>query len=172
VRYSDIKKATRASPYRIDMEWRNLERTISDSDPPVDMDPEYQRGYVWTTNQAAKYVEHVLSEGIGGRDVYLNCPGWPDNKPGIKCEVVDGKQRITAVRRFMKGDLRIFGGKLITDFRGPMRGTVARFFWHINDLETPQEVMRWYLEMNGGTAHTDQELNRVKESLANIKSKK
>ncbi|MCP4427239.1 MAG: hypothetical protein GY803_22350 [Chloroflexi bacterium] len=41
-----------------------------DDDMGVDISPDYQRGHVWTREQQTKYVEHILRNGISGRDIY------------------------------------------------------------------------------------------------------
>ncbi len=38
--------------------------------------------------------------------------------------------------------------------------------FQVNDLLTREEVLQWYIDLNtGGTDHTDEEINRVKEML-------
>lgn len=38
---------------------------------------------------------------------------------------------------------------------------------NINNLQTRKEVLQWYIEFNsGGTVHTKEEIDRVKELLA------
>ena len=37
---------------------------------------------------------------------------------------------------------------------------------NVNDLPTRKNVLQWYIEHNaGGTIHTEEEINRVKELL-------
>lgn len=46
------------------------------------------------------------------------------------------------------------------------------FDFIINDLQTEEEVLNWYLEMNsGGTVHTKEELDKVKHLLEEVQSK-
>mgnify|MGYP001601054583 CR=1 FL=1 len=78
---------------------------------------------------------------------------------------MDGKQRLEAVRKFLRDELLVFGAKR-SDFTDNMRLTGPRFSIWINDLKTNKDVLAWYLEMNtGGTPHTEEELNKVKKML-------
>ena len=86
--------------------------------------------------------------------------------------LVDGKQRIEAVCRFMRNEIRIFrdldpkkDGYLHSDFTDHMRH-YAVFLWCVNDLQTKAEVLQWYLDLNaGGVVHSDEEISRVRALL-------
>jgi hypothetical protein len=80
--------------------------------------------------------------------------------------LVDGKQRLLAVRRFLADEIRAFG-KLYSEY-GPLSGTRTNGMikFNVNDLETRAEVLDWYLSLNaGGTAHQPEEIERVKNLL-------
>ena len=77
-------------------------------------------------------------------------------------QLVDGLQRLTAVRRFMAGELAVFGGHRLADIEDPryLRRVNLRFY--VNALRTRADVLRWYLELNAGqVAHAPEELARV-----------
>ena len=165
MKYSDIPQFTRQSAYRIDVAWAYLEDQLEQFSHGhrgyvFDMDPDFQRAHVWDEGKQRRYVEYGLRGGISSRDIYWNCPGWMRDFRG-PMQLVDGKQRLEAVRKFMRGELAIFGGHRITDFVGhpPME---ARFVFHVNNLNARAEVLRWYLGLNeGGVVHTTEELARV-----------
>ena len=77
---------------------------------------------------------------------------------------MDGLQRITALLKFWNNELKVFG-HYQSEFEDTLKSEV-RLSIHINDLQTKQEVLQWYIEMNeGGTPHSQQEIDRVKELL-------
>jgi hypothetical protein len=79
---------------------------------------------------------------------------------------VDGKQRLDAVLGFMNNEVPIFGGNYFRDYTDKMDMLVARFRWNVNDLQTRDEVLQWYLDLNsGGTVHSPNELDRVRELI-------
>lgn len=66
---------------------------------PIDLNPEYQRGIVWTLEQQQKIVDTVLRQ-------YPIPALFFRDKPGF-CECVDGKQRLTSLKKFKKNELSI-----------------------------------------------------------------
>lgn len=173
-RFEDIRKFTRSANYCVTIEWIYLERQIESESTQhgakLDLEPDFQRAHVWDMNKRARYVEYILRNGQSARDIYFNCAGWMQDFRGpYVC--VDGKQRIEAVRSFMRNDFPVFfpefgGETYFGDFTDRLRGAHCYFNWHVNDLATRAEVLQWYLDMNsGGVLHTPAELNRVRKLL-------
>lgn len=168
--FQTIPRFTQNPSYRCNVEWKYLEDTLArwqsrTDEFPLDLNPDFQREHVWTTEQQIAYVEYALKGGRSGRDIYFNCVGWQGkyNGPFV---IVDGKQRLHAVRKFLANELPIFDGHYIKDIEGNLPSNTAEFIFNVNDLPTRKEVLQWYLEMNiGGTPHTETELNKVKEML-------
>lgn len=174
-----IPRFTRTASYAVDIGWGYLEEHLEHwSDGyGLDLDPDFQRGYTWDAKDAAdglppgtrkrRYVEFRLRGGKSGADLYFNSPEWQHGDPG-PLVLVDGKQRLDAVRMFLRDELKIFGGWKRSDFgRVLLRFFDARFHVSVNDLETRAEVLQWYLDLNdGGVAHTAEEIGRVRDLLA------
>lgn len=89
--------------------------------------------------------------------------------------LVDGKQRLEAVRKFLRNELPIFGGNFINDFNDPrrlLRSSDAYFEIRVNNLKTRKEILTWYLQLNtGGVVHTEEEIAKVRRMLENEKRK-
>jgi hypothetical protein len=134
------------------------------------LEPDFQRGRVWTEEQQVKYVEHLLRGGRTGREIYFNRrDGWDNAKnKAYPTELVDGLQRLTAVLKFLDGNLKVFGDYTVNSFQ---RLNVDLVFF-TNNLKTRAEVLESYLQFNGGgTPHTKEELERVKKLLENENGK-
>lgn len=164
MKYTEIPKFTDSGSYTIDIEWSDLQSWIgSKKGTPLDLDPDYQREYVWTEDQEIAYVEYILKGGISGKIIYLNCPSWMKsfNHP---LEVVDGKQRLTSVLKFLNNKITAFG-----IYRKEYEGIIPShcyFTIKINKLKRRYEILNWYLELNtGGTVHTQEELGRVRNMM-------
>ena len=164
IKFSDLPQVTPCPPYRVNVPWRDLEHYMDSGPSKLNLEPDYQRGHVWTEDQSRRYVEWVLSGGMSGRDIFCNHPGWMRNWKGLY-EVVDGKQRITAALNFKNNKLTVFGGRLLSDFEGSIPWDVS-FNWHVNNFKDRRDILKWYIEMNEGlTAHTQDELDRVRRIL-------
>ena len=161
MRFQDIPQFTRAK-YSVDIGWGYLETAVQDY--KIDLEPEYQREHVWTPDQQSAYVEYMLRGGESGKDLYFNY-AIVDNPNKERTEIVDGKQRLTAVRLFMADKLPAFGLTL-SQFEDRLVSMTIRFTFNINDLQTEAEVIQWYLDLNyAGTPHTEEERARVQKLL-------
>ena len=65
----------------------------------LEMNPNFQRGHVWTEEQQIKFVEFILKGDKTGHVIYLNHPYWSGGEKAGKSEFVcvDGLQRTTAI---------------------------------------------------------------------------
>jgi Uncharacterized conserved protein len=166
--FKDIPRFISHGNYAVDVGIRHLQKWIDDmiKDLRLELNPDFQRGHVWTEEQQIKYVEFLLRGGKTGLDVYFNYPSWHYNvSNGAYNEFVcvDGLQRITAILAFMNNKIKVFGSYYneYIDCPNFIRHSIRL---HINDLKTRKDVLQWYLEMNsGGTPHSEAELKRVQK---------
>lgn len=134
-------------------------------DYALDMDPDFQRGHVWTNGQRERYIEFLLRGGQSGRDIYFNCAGFDTDSEPQQMVLVDGKQRLTSCLMFLNNEIKAFGA-YFRDYRGNLRNSVQLRI-NINQLRTRAEVLNWYLDLNiGGTVHADDDIDRVRVLLA------
>ncbi|MEK4509477.1 hypothetical protein [Paenibacillus sp. FSL K6-2524] len=74
-------------------------------------------------------------------------------------------QRYTAIKKFVNNEIEVFGYYFKEIEGSPRMAHDIRV--NINNLQTRKEVLQWYIEFNsGGTVHTKEEIDRVKELLA------
>lgn len=168
--FQEIELFTRTPNYRINVGWKYLQDQLdswNEREGELDLDPEFQRGHVWTEAQQIAFVEFVLRGGVGSLEIKFNHPGWGSTYKGTM-QLVDGKQRLTAVLKFLNNEIPAFG-TYYKDFTGYLPSD-AQLIFLVNDLKTEAEVLQWYLEINaGGTPHTEEELNKVRRMLKKVK---
>lgn len=180
MKLTDIPQFTRTANWKCDVGWSYLEEYINNhiKDSNLNLEPDFQRAHVWTQEQQSRYVEFILRGGNSGKDLYFNCKGWNYGLTEGPYVIVDGKQRLEAVRKFLRNELSVFANGLCgnskpmykNDFELTGMRMQLGFKWHVNDLNTEAEVLQWYLDINsGGVVHTEEELNKVRKML--IKSK-
>lgn len=130
----------------------------------VDLDPVYQRGYVWSESQQSLFVGALIQNPTSIPKFIFNFVG----ESRVTSEIVDGKQRINAICKWINGELRArtFSGIYfsISDL-SPVEKTMLRTTVTIDCsfVELSKiEVMRYYLALNsGGTVHSKKELDRI-----------
>lgn len=166
-KFSEIKRFTEAH-YHTDVPFDALDYNILRwvNNYGLQLDPDFQRAHVWTEEQQIKFVEYFLKGGVSGKDFYFNHPGWMTSFQG-EFILVDGKQRLEALNRFLNDRIPAFGNKFseYTDKIGSMLS--VRFF--VNNLRNRAEVLQWYIDLNSGVAHTPQEIEKVQNMLERIK---
>lgn len=168
MKFRDIPQFTRQGSYQVDVHINYFKSSIDRyiEEEGLILNPDFQRGHVWTEQQQINYVEYLLRGGKSGNIVYLNNPSWHITQEGWNEFVcVDGLQRLTAIYRFVSDEIKVFD-TLYSQFEDNPRMINGTIKININDLKTRKEVLQWYLEMNsGGTVHTDDELNKVRDLL-------
>jgi hypothetical protein len=146
---------------------KNLHRAIEAYSINVDVD--FQRGHVWTKRQQELFVGHVLE---GGEVSPLILNAGPRDKFTEICDLIDGKQRLTACLKWADGEIEgeLYDGTRIrfdlldeVDIRICSMTIGLRFaMLHL----TRKECLELYLRLNrGGSIHTDTEIDRVRKLL-------
>jgi hypothetical protein len=141
----------------------------NERDTPLIMNPEWQRGHVWTREQQISFIEYLLKGGTTGRNIYFNCSSWGDkyNTP-IFC--LDGLQRISAWQAFENNEIPVFGS-YFKDFEDKSSLQRWYFDFYMLKLKNKKELLSVYLNFNaGGTVHDPKELKRIEEMIANTDS--
>ena len=108
-RLKDIPLRTQDPFYRTHVSWDSLTYHMKRYyEYGLNLDPDFQRGHVWTEEQRERYLEYELSRGVGSNVIRLNHPGWMNDWVG-DFVIVDGKQRLEAVFRFLRNETRAYG---------------------------------------------------------------
>ena len=169
VRFKQIEKFTSFGGYSVNIPFNMVNDKIVDfvSNIRLQLNPDFQRGHVWNEAQQIAYLEYLFKGGKSGLTIYFNHPNWMNDFEKGEFVCVDGLQRLTACMRFLRNEIKVFGAyykeydKIDND---------VNLIFNINNLKTKKEVLKWYLEMNnGGTIHTEGELNKVRILLENEK---
>lgn len=164
--FDEIPQFTKQGSWRANVDIETLVRRIDIwvKEYGLQLNPDSQRGHVWTEAQQSAFAEFILRGGMTGRDLYFNQPGWMADFSG-EFVCVDGLQRITALQRFANNELKAFG-QSFREFGGRLNQLNHYMTAHGNNLQTRREVLQWYIEMNaGGTPHSKAEIDRVKSMI-------
>ncbi len=172
-RFQDIPQFTREGAWQFHFNLETIWPWIQKQEEElggVDLDPDFQRCHVWTEEQQIAWMEFHLRGGKTARVIYFNHPGWMGDWRGT-LTLVDGKQRLEAIRRFFSNEIPVFG-HYYRDFTDRTDSVRHNLQINVNNLKTRAEVIRWYIDMNnGGTPHTDAEIEKARLLLAAEESK-
>lgn len=165
------------SVYSVDYAWRSLRFGLEayERDYGLNLDPDFQRGRVWTTEQKVAYIENVMRGVIPPETMVIqfNCPHWEadgyDGELPREMQIVDGLQRLTTVLDYLDGKVQPFG-RSIDDFAGTdfdvRQRHVYRFRFVVHAFQTRRQLLQHYLDLNtGGTPHSGDEIQRVRALL-------
>jgi uncharacterized protein with ParB-like and HNH nuclease domain len=104
-----------------------------------ELNPDFQRGYVWTEQQQINYLEWIFRGGLSGRDIYFNHPKWMGSfKADMVC--MDGLQRLTACIKFLNNEVPIFD-TYFADFEDKIHHEPNLIF-HVFNLPTRKDILK------------------------------
>lgn len=142
------------------------------------LEPDFQRGHVWSEAQQIAYCESFIRQALNdsGRTITFNSAQNAEYAFGhtdmdsMVC--VDGLQRLTAMRRLMKKEFKVFKKELdggvywdfFNDTRYNLLSVGSGFLFQFLNIPYKKDVLAYYLAFNGaGTPHTENEIQRVWE---------
>ena len=147
----------------------------------LELNPDFQRGHVWNEDQQIRFIESLI-RGSAPVNIKFNCVNWGNNNSSeeeagmnpnsIFC--IDGLQRLTAMRRFAAGEIKVFDKYYINDLDDTpftTKGFSYNWVMEMYDFPTRRDLLQFYIDLNsGGVVHSDDEINRVKTLLAETKA--
>jgi hypothetical protein len=167
---SEIERLTNRGTYQADVRLSYLQKTVQEwQEEGLDLCPNFQRGHVWTPKQQTEFVEYILRGGKTSEILFNTKGNYASTSEDFVC--VDGLQRLTALLLFLDDKLPVFGGHTRSQIEG-IEVLLKEIYltFRINELLTRKAVIRWYLEINaGGTPHTVEEIDRVRDLLSKEK---
>ena len=134
----------------------------------INMDPEYQRGYVWSQEDKELYIDSIFEGRDLGKFVFA-VTGY--KKPIF--EIVDGKQRLNTIIEFYEGRLKykgiLFHELSFTDRNKFTEGNMISVL-ELGNLDKPA-TLKYKLECffffnSGGVVMDKKFLNNLKEKYS------
>jgi len=141
----------------------------------IDLNPDYQRGNVWTEEQQHRLIDSIYRNVDIGKFAVIKRPWGPDgNKPLTPklYEMLDGKQRLTALIAFYLGHLA-YKGKYYNELSNRDQGHFMNYSvsYAESNFMTQEQKYRYFLKLNTtGTpvdpAHMERVANLLKKEQA------
>lgn len=170
--FTDIKLIPESN-YWVNYRFSSIENFIKDtiSHIGLELDPDFQRGHVWNVEQQTAYIESIIREIIQDTDIvirfnardYMAIQDSTDTDLPKTMQCVDGLQRLTAIRKYMKGKLKPFGKTFEEIESSPL--SIARkrnICVKVYNIKYRKDLIKFYYDLNfGGTPHTESEKERI-----------
>jgi len=118
----------------------------------IDLEPEYQRGNVWNIDQKISLIDSIFKNIDIGKIAIIKRPWGPDGNVPLTpklYEMLDGKQRLTALIEFFTGRFS-YKGKYYNDLHPADRNHFK--YYNISYAETSnltkKQKYRYFLKLN------------------------
>lgn len=126
--------------------------------------PEYQRDLVWTLKQKQDFIISALIDNPIGDFIFKEATH--NNGATFHYSVIDGQQRIHALREFVMNqfpleDGRYFSELLYWDQRRLFERRIV--YYTVSNITLKDEIDIYLGRNKGGTAHTKEELEKAKK---------
>jgi hypothetical protein len=128
----------------------------------IDMDPDYQRGYVWELEDKVKLIDSIFENAKIGLFVFNSRP-FSATGPGY--EVIDGKQRLSTIIEFME-DRFTYKGLKFSELHPYDRHKFGDLMIEVGDLKeaTKEQILKTFLKINrGGKIMDESHIDKVKK---------
>lgn len=183
------------TPYRSLDEWEQTETLTQDEDIRfsfqqrdinsllahyfgkygIDLEPEYQRGNVWTLEQKQSLIDSIFHNVDIGKFCIIKRPWGPDGMKPLTpklYEMLDGKQRLTAIVEFFTGRFS-YKGKYYNDLK-PHDKQHFKYYslsYAETDPLTDEQKYRYFLKLNTtGTPVDPAHMDKVRKMLEEIEN--
>jgi hypothetical protein len=128
--------------------------------------PDYQRGYVWTEEDKLRYVESAFKDLDLGKFIFVHDATYKD----YRLEVLDGKQRLSALIEFVTSQLK-YKGKYFHEMsrkdRRLFKSRMVQTATIDRNTYSRTDLLNLFLEVNAaGVPQTEEHLEYVRGLLA------
>ncbi|AUR84317.1 protein of unknown function DUF262 [Vibrio phage 1.054.O._10N.261.52.A1] len=178
-----LRSNTRASAfnrqgYRVSFEVGGFYRTlrfysevstegVEDCDLIKSITPEFQRNNdKWSKERKIKFVENVLSGYPSEITLFTVGNDLMDD-----CGILDGQQRLTAIQDWFDGRFPIYGDIYYSQMSHIRRVPFidCRLSLVIHNFKSTKEAVRFYIDINEGITHSNEDIEKAKNYLESIK---
>lgn len=155
---------------RLNFGQTDLECLLSRVHHGVDLDVDYQRGYVWSQGDKESLIESVLAGCEIGKMVFVKRPFSVD---GHLYEILDGKQRYSTLLDFIEDQITYKGYKF-SELSGQDRYVIRRTIVSYADIQADQydkkQILEIFYRLNRHGKVMDQShLETVKKMIEELK---
>ncbi len=129
--------------------------------------PDFQRDNdKWTEAMQVKFIENIIM-GCKTTVMMYEIPPQGELSGYCNCSILDGLQRITAIHRFVTGEIKAFS-KSYDDLRSEriLSNVRCRIKVNIYTFGSEKEAIGFYIAINENITHSSEDINKAKRILS------
>lgn len=135
--------------------------------------PDYQRELVWTLENKQNLIYAIMNGSPIGEFIFAKDTVESKTEYYHKWIVIDGQQRINALKEFVTNEYTDLDGRYFKDYSyREMTYFLENYtnfnFISINNLSLKEQVEIYISKNIGGVAHSNDEIKKAKDFLNNI----
>ena len=125
--------------------------------------PPFQRSNdKWTRDMQIKFVENVL-KGVTSTIILCEVDG------GENAVILDGQQRLTALKAFLCNEFPILGKFYYKDIEEEIKMVSANIRYRVIVAKDKAEMVQFYIDMNENITHSKEDIDKAKRYLKALK---
>lgn len=131
----------------------------------IDMNPDYQRGYVWDYEDKELLIDSIFNNIDIGKFVLINTEDW--QVTDLYYEILDGKQRLSTMIEFFENRLK-YKGKYYNDLSFDDQRTFKEHAISVAEVKdcNKKDVLKYFLMLNRtGKSMDKSQLDKVENML-------
>lgn len=130
----------------------------------TNLDPEYQREYVWELEDKIKLIDSIFNHVDIGKFAFITLHDYSQD---YLYEVLDGKQRVKAILDFYE-DRFEYKGKKFSELSNRDKNHFTDYPISIAEVKDPtyEQKLQYFLHLNtGGKVMSEEHINKVRNML-------
>ena len=131
--------------------------------------PDFQRDNdKWSEAMQVKFIENLVM-GCKTTIMMYEIPPQGELSGYCNCSILDGLQRITAIHRFVTGEIKAFG-KSYEELRSEriLSNVRCRIKVNIYTFGSEKEAIGFYIATNENITHSSEDINKAKRILSEV----
>lgn len=136
----------------------------------IDMNPDYQRGYVWGQEDKELLIDSIFKNIDIGKFVLIHLSNSEWSERGYSYEILDGKQRLNTIIEFYENRLQ-YNGKYFNELsRKDMRIFINHTVAVANVDESDKKmILKYFLMLNRtGKPMSNEHLKKIEQMLESL----
>lgn len=134
----------------------------------IDMEPDYQRGYVWEMCDKEALLDSIFENVDIGKFVLIRLDSEQWSTRDVMYEILDGKQRLSTLIEYYENRFP-YNGKYFNDLSGLDRYTLMQHTISVGEVDNAnkKEVYNYFLMLNKtGRPMAKEQIEKVEKLLA------